>query len=376
MFFDSSGPGDLVFLTWRPDAPSPSSTVVEQAYGEMANALIRVGAVPLQERIFCEIDTVASILEGRDSSPAGLWPVPPTIIEGAPCEGSGLAGIHVVGVRPEDHADPEIVTYDGSPCGLQVTGSEAVYLGLSDVGRLLTADRERRPEEETDDVIRLTEEVLAARSWSFQDVRRTWFYLRDILDWYDEFNRTRNRAFDHMGLSRDSASSVLPASTGIFARNARGGWCVLDLLAVRSSNGRPIDVRRLFNPRQNEALEYGSAFSRGLVLTTRSCRYLLVSGTASIDDHGSSIGAGDFEGQTERTLDTVASLLEAGGAELIDIRQATAFVKRREDVTTLRQLLDRRGLDLLPLVCATGDICRDELLFELDATAVVPRHGD
>jgi enamine deaminase RidA (YjgF/YER057c/UK114 family) len=179
-----------------------------------------------------------------------------------------------------------------------------------------------------------------------------------------------------MGLSRDSASSVLPASTGIFARNARGGWCVLDLLAVRSSNGRPIDVRRLFNPRQNEALEYGSAFSRGLALTTRSCRYLFVSGTASIDDHGSSVGAGDFEGQTERTLDTVASLLETGGADLTDIRQATAFVKRREDVATLRQLLDRRGLDQLPVVCATGDICRDELLFELDATAVVPRRGD
>jgi len=33
-------------------------------------------------------------------------------------------------------------------------------------------------------------------------------------------------------------------------------------------------------------------------------------------------------------------------------------------------------MDQLPVVCTVGDVCRDELLFELDATAVIPNPGN
>ena len=178
-----------------------------------------------------------------------------------------------------------------------------------------------------------------------------------------------------MGLSRQESQESLPASTGILADNPRGDWCVLDLLAVRSPNGRPLPVRRLYNPHQNEAQEYGSAFSRGLELKTDASTYLFISGTASIDDEGASVHFDDFASQTERTLDTVGALLEVGGAQLTDISQATAFVKRRSDINTLKEILARRGLDSLPIVFTVGDVCREELLFELDATAVVA-HGE
>jgi len=376
MLYISNGPGDLVFSTWRPDEPSPSAAEVAQAYVEMADGLERAGAVPLLERLFCELNAVNSYLEVRSESPACLWPVPPTVVEGAPCEGPGLAGIHLVGVRSGEQQEPQIVTYNDSPCGLEVAGSEAVYLALSDVGKLLPKYNGRPPARETHESIHLAEELLAEREWSFHDVRRTWFYLHDILDWYGDFNSARNREFDRMGLSRVASNAALPASTGIFAHNPRGGWCVFDLLAVQSPNGSPMDVRRLCNPRQSEAPEYGSAFSRGLALTTEGCRYLFVSGTASIDDQGRSIHLNDFENQTEGTLDTVAALIGVGGGEINDIRQATAFIKRREDLPALKRILARRGMDRLPVVCTVGDVCRDELLFELDATAVVANRGD
>jgi enamine deaminase RidA (YjgF/YER057c/UK114 family) len=376
MLYLSNVPGDLVFLTWRPDNPSPSAAEVVQAYAEMAEALERTGAVTLQERLFCQISAVNSILDARGWSPARLWPLPPTVVEGAPCEGSGLAGVHIVGARPRNGEEPLVVTHSEVPCGLEVTGSEAVFLSLSDIARLLPNDPEREPAEETREAIHLAEELLASRNWSFRDVRRTWFYLHNILEWYDDFNIARNREFDRMGLSRGESNAILPASTGIFANNPRGGWCVLDLLAVRSSNGYPLDARKLCNPSQNEAPEYGSSFSRGLELNTGSCRYLLVSGTASIDDHGSSVHPNDFGRQTERTLDTVETLLRVGGAGFGDVRQATAFVKRQDDIAELRDILARRGMDQLPVVCTVGDVCRDELLFELDATAVIPNPGN
>jgi enamine deaminase RidA (YjgF/YER057c/UK114 family) len=375
MLYTSNGPGDLIFLTWRPDGPSPSAAEVVKAYAEMADDLEGAGAVPLLERLFCELGAVNSCLEARDRSPARLWPVPPTVVEGAPCEGPGMAGIHLIGVRPGEQQGPQIVTYNDSPCGLEVAGSEAVYLALSDVGKLLPKNNGRPPARETHESIHLAEELLAEREWSFHDVRRTWFYLHDILDWYGDFNCARNQEFDRMGLSRVASNVSLPASTGIFAHNPRGGWCVFDLLAVRSPNGCPMDVRRLSNPRQSEAPEYGSAFSRGLALTTEGCRYLLVSGTASIDDQGRSVHVNDFESQAERTLDTVAALIGVGGGEIDDICQATAFIKRREDISDLKSILARRGMDRLPVVYTVGDVCRDELLFELDATAVVPNRG-
>lgn len=341
----------------------------------MVQALEQTGATPLLERIFCEIGALESCLEARKQTSARLWPVPPTVVEGAPCEGSGPAGIHIVGVRPGEQQEPRIVTCGASPCGLEVAGSEAVYLALSDVGKLLPEKESRSPAEETRETLHLAEELLAARRWSFRDVRRTWFYLHDILDWYGDFNATRNQEFDRMGLRRSDLSTTIPASTGIFGCNPRGGWCVFDLLAVQSRNGSPADVCRLSNPRQSEAPDYGSAFSRGLALTTEGCRYLFISGTASIDDQGRSVHLDDFESQTERTLDTVATLIEVGGGSIKDICQATAFVKRREDIAALTDILAQRGMDGLPVVHALGDVCREELLFELDATAVLPNRG-
>jgi len=41
----------------------------------------------------------------------------------------------------------------------------------------------------------------------------------------------------------------------------------------------------------------------------------------------------------------------------------------------MRRILRLRGLDNLPLVCTIEDICRDDLLVELDATAVIARQS-
>ncbi len=99
----------------------------------------------------------------------------------------------------------------------------------------------------------------------------------------------------------------------------------------------------------------------------------MLSGTASIDEHGNTVHPGDFDCQARRTLDNVESLLASGGAVFDDICQASVFVKHLEDVERLHRILKLRGLDNLPLVCTIEDICREDLLVELDATAVIAR---
>ncbi len=372
-----SDPGDLSFITWSADGDgSDGEGDVRSAYEEIGQRLDVANLVILSERVFGEVSTAASVVKvraavlGEDTENAL---VPPTYIEGAPCTGNGVAGIHVIAARPSTIDSVETIYWEGAPCGRRIVGDEASYLALSDPARLVPAEVRTQPSNETREALLLAGEMLREHDWSFADVRRTWFYLDDILSWYDDFNRARNDVFKSFGLLNGSPESVIPASTGIRGRNARGHRCTFDLLATRPLEGRELSVERLRNPLQNEAPDYGSSFSRGLSVTTDRCRYFLVSGTASIDEQGNTVHAGDFDSQAKRTIDNIESLLASGGAVFDDICQASAFIKFPEDVERMHRILRQRGLESLPLVCTIEDICRDDLLVELDATAVIAR---
>lgn len=377
MLWVHSGPGDLSFITWAADeGGSDRDGEIRLAYENIGQELQAANLVILNERIFGEVSSAVSLVEiraaalGEDTENVA---VPPTHIEGAPCTGNGVAGIHVIAAHPSTIDSVETIELDGTPCGRRVVGDEASFLALSDLARLLPAEMRRRPADETREALQLAERMLRVHDWSFADVRRTWFFLDDILSWYDDFNRARNDAYTSFGVLNGSPRSLIPASTGIRGRNARGHRCTFDLLATRPLEGRELSVERLHNPLQNEAPEYGSSFSRGLTVATDLCRYFLVSGTASIDEQGNTVHVGDFDAQAKRTIDNVESLLASGGAVFDDVCQASAFIKHPEDAGRLRRILRRRGLDDLPLVCTIEDVCRDDLLVELDATAVIAR---
>jgi enamine deaminase RidA (YjgF/YER057c/UK114 family) len=363
---------DLVLLTWSAGATTVASEhELVEAYRALDGALQDLGAVPIQERVFTEgwmAGAVASARARALARSAERWAVPPTLVEGAPVAGAGVAGIHVFASRGRSR----ILAERGRSLGRIVDGASARYVGLSDVGRRLLAPRVARQGLEARAVLEAADALLAGEGLSFTDVARTWFYLDGILDWYGDFNGARNAFFRGAGLASDGRNPI-PASTGIGGRNARGGCCALDLVAIQAAGPGCLDKRRLHNPRQNEATQYGSAFSRALEVTTSDARYVFVSGTAAIDGRGASLHADDFEAQALYTLDAVEALLDGAGAQLADIGQATAFLKRRCDAAAFARLAGRRGIESVPVVTALADVCRPELLFELDATVVLPR---
>src|ERR1051326_5066388 len=66
----------------------------------------------------------------------------------------------------------------------------------------------------------------------------------------------------------------------------------------------PIEKRAITNLNVlNEAYDYGSAFSRGMRIDLGKFVILLISGTASIDDEGRTLYAGDLRKQVRRTFD-------------------------------------------------------------------------
>jgi 2-iminobutanoate/2-iminopropanoate deaminase len=128
----------------------------------------------------------------------------------------------------------------------------------------------------------------------------------------------------------------------------------------------------------NEAYDYPkpSSFSRGLRVDLGGVAILLISGTASIDEHGQTVHAGDFGAQLRRTYHNITGLLAAEGATWKDIVRTTCYLRDIErDYTAFNEgrteFFREQGLD--PLPASTGIqaiLCRPDLLVEIEAIAI------
>jgi len=67
--------------------------------------------------------------------------------------------------------------------------------------------------------------------------------------------------------------------------------------------------------------------------------------------------------------------LTPAGARLKDLAAASVFVRRPEHDEIFWDMAEARGLGEFPGVCVVADICREELLFEIDAEAVFVPSG-
>jgi 2-iminobutanoate/2-iminopropanoate deaminase len=134
----------------------------------------------------------------------------------------------------------------------------------------------------------------------------------------------------------------------------------------------------------NEAYAYAkpSSFSRGMRIDLNGLVILLISGTASIDEHGNSVHIGDFRAQMRRTLDNIAGLLASEGATWHDIVRTSCYLRDIErDYAAFNEertaFMNEQGLD--PLPASTGiqaTLCRPELLVEIEAIAMFRAESD
>jgi 2-iminobutanoate/2-iminopropanoate deaminase len=142
----------------------------------------------------------------------------------------------------------------------------------------------------------------------------------------------------------------------------------------------PVTKRAITNHRVlNEAYDYAkpSSFSRGMrVDLGGGAVMLLISGTASIDEHGATVHVGDFRAQCRRTFQNITALLASEGVTWKDIVRTTCYLRDIErDYAQFNEertaFYKEQGLD--PLPASTGvqaKLCRPELLVEIEAIAM------
>jgi len=141
----------------------------------------------------------------------------------------------------------------------------------------------------------------------------------------------------------------------------------------------PVEKRAITNHSVlNEAYEYAkpSSFSRGMRIDLNGLVVLLISGTASIDEHGATIHIGDFRAQCRRTFQNITALLAAEGATWKDVVRTSCYLRDIDrDYAQFNEertaFYSEQGLN--PLPASTGvqaKLCRPELLVEIEAIAM------
>jgi len=284
------------------------------------------------------------------------WPV--TWVEGASCDGSPLAGVQAFAIAG---ADLQRVVLNGRVVASVFEDGDARHCLL---GGLEPTDPTQTRVTQACQIFENLATALGQAGFALADVARTWFFNDDILAWYGDFNRVRTahyaRTLFHTG--------SLPASTGVEGYNPAGAACVMGAWAVQPLDGAA-RVAEVESPLQCPAPAYGSSFSRAMEISSGGRRRVLVSGTASIATGGETLWPGDTGKQIEQTMEVIAAILRAREMDLGDVTRATAYFKHRTDTGLFAKLLQTNALQTMPYVPVHCDICRDDLLFELELDA-------
>jgi enamine deaminase RidA (YjgF/YER057c/UK114 family) len=161
--------------------------------------------------------------------------------------------------------------------------------------------------------------------------------------------------------------------------------------ALGSPAGSPISIyflashrrpRMIENPRQTSAFHYplkfgthSPTFSRACLLSESVGTSLFVSGTASIVGH-ETIHHGDVTAQTRETMANINALLDEAnrvvGSDLysLDGLKFKVYVRRPADLAAIERALSATVRASAPIVYLQADVCREDLLVEIEATGV------
>ena len=234
-------------------------------------------------------------------------------------------------------------------------------------------------------------DILQGENLSMNNLVRQWNFIGDILGMkegfqnYQVFNEVRSEYY-----KRYRTIEGFPAATGV---GMKYGGVSLDFCALKSDD--VIKMKAINNPNQVNAYEYGQQvlkgftgrvasakhppqFERGLLLMNKTASTLFVSGTASIIGQ-ETIGKGDVNEQTLVTIENIRKVADIERIKQLvgkqDMGQGRfsllrVYIKKQEDFSSVKSICYDQFKDS-PVIFIEADICRDDLLTEIEAEVLI-----
>ena len=291
---------------------------------------------------------------------------PFVFIEGTPIESTHLAYIQIYTVKSYvsasyiNNADRAVATK------YTVDGNKRLYVAgiYNDIPQKKLSDGFRH-------ALLIIDDCLDEAGMDYNNLVRTWFYLGQIYENYSEFNMMRKNLYEDRNINYSEVSNELPASTCIEGYGEASAITTEFLCYDKNT----INMKRIYNRNQNEAdgqnYLYSPTFSRAQCLTSSHFTELQISGTASIGTNGDTVHLNNSYKQIEQSLINVRELLRKANMDFQDICIATCFFKHEHDYHIFDEILRNLNITAFPHIKVKGNVCRDNLLFEIDGIAII-----
>lgn len=111
-------------------------------------------------------------------------------------------------------------------------------------------------------------------------------------------------------------------------------------------------------------------YSPGAKVKNEAGNTIYVSGTLAIDKDGKTVGIGDVKAQTRFILESIRSVLEAGGGSMKDIAFNHIFLKDLTDYAAMNEVYREYFPASQPArYCIRADLVKPEFLVEIASIA-------
>lgn len=231
-------------------------------------------------------------------------------------------------------------------------------------------------------------ELLEKEGFAIDEIVRQWNYLERITEFdgdhqrYQDFNEVRSAYY-----ATALWGKGYPAATGI---GTQWGGVLIDWIALKTEKNNclcvPLDnelqiaahvysQQVLSGKREGDGKKTTPKFERAKVVVSEHDRIIYISGTAAIRGEKSLTGV-CVQKQTETTLENIDFLIsehnlqKAGIAGRGELQMIRVYLKHPGDLMPVKEYVQQR-LGRLPVLYLLADVCREELLVEVEGVAKV-----
>lgn len=177
--------------------PEKNASVKEQAkiiFSNIRDIISSKNAFILQERLFAAEQVMEEMLHARSSVYGCLYDgVNPSLLLGKKGMTGPISGVQIHAIYSDKK--PHVVNINGNACGRVLHLPDNAILTLSSIN----APQFEQASEQARAMMEKGEYALKLFGADFLTVARTWMWLGDILLWYGDFNRVRNKFFTERG---------------------------------------------------------------------------------------------------------------------------------------------------------------------------------